>query len=90
MNQELAVSAVLLAGLGILWRQYTGLREKQDTTSSELGNLKYKVGHLEGRQGGIEELSEKVLTTVHGAITDGQTAGSGADQPGNDTADGDP
>ena len=71
----LPIAAAILSAAGILWRHITTVhshtREKLDKTELEqkesthkLIGLSEKVGKLEGRQEGVEQLANSVLREI--------------------------
>lgn len=64
-SQEMLIAAVVsLAGaIAFLFKTSRSQSEKQNSTSERLG-------YLEGRANGIEELSKKTLNVVHSAIAE--------------------
>lgn len=66
-------------------RELAKCNEGHVETNRQLLEFSREMGELKGRQNGIENLSNRVLTEVHAAIIEGSSRSSKTDQSGADT-----
>ena len=89
-----AVGVTLSGAIGVLWKvvsaNYKDTKVKLDKceeghteTNTRLLEISREVGKLEGRQSGVEALSQSVLNQIHTSITDARN--SGVTELGRDT-----